>query len=241
MTKKKTTNASAHPMSDLASMKHELVYVSPDKLKPYDKNARKHPEKQIIQIAASITANGFQAPIIVDKDWVIISGHGRHLAATRLQLKEVPVIRNVAMTKKQAMAYRLADNQHAKNSKDDPDLIRAELKDLILDGVDMQAIGFSDKELKKLIPDVEDPEDLLTEKESKKVISKTGDIWLLGEHRIVVGKSSHRMADMAIAAWQQATKKIAVHAATGEPFGVIDTVKKAANKNAKTKTKPKKK
>ena len=106
----------------------EIQNVSPEDLKPYPKNAKKHPKKQILQVAASIKEFGFNQPIVVDKNNVVIVGHGRLEAAKLLKLKEVPVLK-VDLNEQQAKAYRLADNK-LNESDWDMQLVIEELKGL---------------------------------------------------------------------------------------------------------------
>lgn len=109
-------------------------------IKPYEKNAKKHPKKQIDQVAASIKEFGFNQPIVVDKDGVIIVGHGRYEAAKVLGLEDVPVIQ-ADLSPSQAKAYRLADN---KLNESDWEMVSVvdELKELKLEGYNIELTGF---------------------------------------------------------------------------------------------------
>jgi len=118
-----------------------IVEVKVAKLKPYKKNAKKHPKKQVQQVADSIKEFGFNQPIVVDKNNVIIVGHGRFEAAKLLGLEEVPVLQ-ADLTEEQANAYRLADNK-LNESDWDMDLVVEELKDLDLKGFDIELTGFN--------------------------------------------------------------------------------------------------
>jgi len=137
-------------------------------IRPYEKNAKSHPEKQVLQIAASIKEFGFNQPIVVDKNNVIIVGHGRLLAALELGLKEVPVL-TVDLTEAQAKAYRLADNK-LNESPWDMDLVIEELKelegldfDISLTGFDSDDLTIEEKEIKNKEIDID--EDLKTKNE----------------------------------------------------------------------------
>jgi len=111
---------------------------------PYVNNARTHSEQQVLQIAASIKEFGFNSPVLVDGENGIIAGHGRVLAAKKLNLDEVPTIELKHLTKTQKKAYILADNRLALNSGWDNDLLALELGELSDDGFDLTLTGFDD-------------------------------------------------------------------------------------------------
>src|SRR5216683_1224545 len=115
-----------------------------EKLIPYARNPRTHSDAQIAQIAASIAAFGFNNPILVDTKAGIIAGHGRLLAARKLQLEEVPVIVLDHLTETQKRAYIIADNQLALNAGSDEDMLRVELAALQEENFDVALIGFDD-------------------------------------------------------------------------------------------------
>ena len=142
-------------------------------IKPYKKNAKRHPEKQIKQVAASIKEFGFNQPIVVDKNKVIIVGHGRYEAAKMIGLEDVPVI-EVDLTEEQARAYRLADNK-LNESEWDMDLVIEELKEMSAQMIDLS--GFS----KDLILE-DDPKDDYVPEVAPTVKIKTGDMFRLGRH-----------------------------------------------------------
>jgi len=149
-------------------------------IKPYDKNAKKHPKKQIEQVAASIKEFGFNQPIVVDKEGVIIVGHGRWEAAKLLGLKDVPTI-TVDLDKDKANAYRLADNK-LNESEWDMDLVINELKGLSPELIDLT--GFD----KDLIIEPDEKDDVIPE--NPPVVSKLGDLYELGNHRVLCGDST---------------------------------------------------
>ena len=120
----------------------KIVYLPPGDLTPYAKNAKKHPDDQVEHIANSIREFGFRQPIVVDADNVVVIGHGRLLAAKKLGLEQVPVVRADDLTEAQIKALRLADNK-TNESEWDFDLLDAELVDLALD-FDMSDFGFDD-------------------------------------------------------------------------------------------------
>lgn len=151
-------------------------------IKPYEKNAKKHDKKQVQQIANSIKEFGFNQPIVIDKENIIIVGHGRFEAAKLLGLTDVPVIQ-VDLTEEQAKAYRLADNK-LNESEWDMGLVIEELKGLNEDMFDLT--GF-DKDL-LIEPDAKD--DVIPE--NVEPVAKLGDIWQLGRHRVMCGDSTNK-------------------------------------------------
>ena len=162
----------------------KIEYLSLDKLKPYDKNARKHQEADLSTIKASITEFGMSDPIGVwGKDNVIVEGHGRYLACKELGIDNVPVIHLDHLTDEQRRAYALAHNKTAEMSEWDIDLLGEEL-DGIFD-IDMSEFGFDlseDEEETEIIED-EIPEEV-------EPVAKMGDIWQLGRHRLMCGDST---------------------------------------------------
>jgi len=142
-------------MSTAAKLKHLKVEMWPiDRLIPYEKNAKIHTEAQIEALAKVITSQGWDVPIVVDKDGVIIKGHGRRLTAIHLGLKEVPVICRSDLTPAQVKAARLSDNRVAMTDFDTT-LIKDELNALNLEGFDMGSMGFDAKELDMMIKDLD--------------------------------------------------------------------------------------
>ena len=167
-----------------------------DRLKPYERNARTHSAEQVAQIAASIVEFGFTNPILVDSSDGIIAGHGRLQAALELGLSTVPVVVFDHLSDRQRRAYILADNQLALNAGWDLELLRTELQDLVADDFDLSVIGFSDEELSDLLPEIEElpPEDADEEavpEVPEEPITKPGDVWLLGKHRLMCGDSTN--------------------------------------------------
>src|SRR5450432_1136772 len=132
-------------MSLQAMVKHIELWLI-DKLVPYARNPRTHSDAQVAQIAASIAEFGFNNPILVDTKAGIIAGHGRLLAARKLQLTEVPVIVLDHLTETQKRAYVIADNQLAMNAGWDDTLLAAELAALRQEEFDVSLIGFEDDE-----------------------------------------------------------------------------------------------
>ncbi len=170
-----------------------------DRLRPYERNARTHSPEQIAQIAASIQEFGFTNPLLVDGADGILAGHGRLAAAKDMGLAEVPVIVLDHLSATQRKAYILADNQLALNAGWDMDALRLELGDLQLEDFDLNLIGFSDEELADLLPDIEElpPEDADADavpEPPAEPVTKPGDVWLLGKHRVMCGDSTDVLA-----------------------------------------------
>ncbi len=172
-------------------MRYEMKNV--ELLVPNARNARTHSAAQIQKIANSIKEYGFMNPVILDKNDEIIAGHGRLAAAKLLGLSEVPTLLADHLTPAQVRAYRLADNKLALDAGWDEDLLRLELKELQeLGDFDMGLTGFDDDELKELL-EIQ-AEGQTDEDEVPPVpvdpVSQQGDIWLLGEHRVMCGDST---------------------------------------------------
>lgn len=166
-----------------------------DRLIPYARNPRIHSDTQVAQIAASIASFGFNNPILVDTQSGIIAGHGRLLAARKLQLREVPVIVLDHLSEAQKRAYILADNKLAQNAGWDEELLRCELAALNVEDFNLDLIGFDDEELTRLLADQETQgltdEDAIPEVPVRPV-SAAGDLWLLGDHQLLVGDATRR-------------------------------------------------
>ena len=182
-------------MPDLNKKMADRIEVWPaDKLVPYDKNPRTHSTEQVSQIAASIAEFGFLNPILVDTAAGIIAGHGRLQAAKQLGLAQVPVVVLDHLTEAQKRAYVIADNKLALNAGWDEDLLRAEMVALSAENFDLPVIGFSDDELADLLADSNvaagnTDEDAVPEAPVTPV-SKPGDLWKLGHHRLLCGDST---------------------------------------------------
>lgn len=142
-----------------ATNKMRIEQVSIDKLRGYDRNSRKHSDGQVQAIASSIRRFGFTAPILAQPDGTIIAGHGRLMAARLAGLKKVPVIRLANLGADEARAYLIADNRLAEMASWDMDILKAELVEL--SGLEvnpgLEAIGWSESELSKMIGSIGDP------------------------------------------------------------------------------------
>jgi DNA modification methylase len=174
----------------------DISWVAVDKLTPNRRNARTHSKKQIRQIADSIAAFGFVVPILVDEDGIIIAGHGRYAAARSLDLEQVPVMELRGLSKAKRRALALADNKIAANAGWDREILAVELPELaqvlIEENIDISITGFAPVEIDQLVTDFEesssDPaEGIEPEWLSLGIVSKPGDLWQLGNHRILCG------------------------------------------------------
>lgn len=172
--------------------KQQLEQVAIEALIPYARNARKHSDEQVAQIAASIREFGFNAPVLVDAENGIIAGHGRVLAARKLGLTEVPCVRLSHLSDTQRMAYVLADNKLALNAGWDDAMLAIEIQELAVLGIDASLMGFSDVELAALLADktegITHPDDVPNVPDAP--ISVIGDVWILNNHRLIVGDST---------------------------------------------------
>ena len=160
---------------------------------PYARNSRTHSDEQVAQIAASIKEWGFTTPILIDTDGEIIAGHGRLLAAQRLGLEEVPTMTAKGWSEAQKRAYVIADNKLALNAGWNDEMLKIELDGLKDLDFDLDLVGFSDDELAKLLQEPE-KEGLTDEDEvpeaPEKPVTVEGDIWVLGNHRLMCGDST---------------------------------------------------
>lgn len=172
-----------------ASCPLTVVYRPTVSLIPDPRNARTHPKKQVAQIAASIREFGFTNPILADPEGHLIAGHGRLLAARELGLTEVPVIALAGLSEAQKRALRLADNKIALNAGWDMEILKLELNELSLPGIDIDLglTGFASGEIDVILAGSPDPEDEVIPAAPKTPRTQAGDIWQLGEHRIGCG------------------------------------------------------
>jgi DNA modification methylase len=160
---------------------------------PYVNNSRTHSDEQINQIASSIKEFGFTNPVLIDSDGGIIAGHGRVMAAKKLGVDEVPCIELVGLTDAQKKAYIIADNQLPLNAGWDLDMLKIELETLQEMDFDLQLLGFDDDFMDGLLE--EDPCEGLTDEDAvpeppEKPVSVLGDLWQLGNHRLMCGDST---------------------------------------------------
>jgi DNA modification methylase len=160
---------------------------------PYASNSRTHSDAQVAQIAASIKEFGWTSPILINGENTIIAGHGRLLAARKLGLDKVPAIVLDHLTKPQQRALVIADNQLALNAGWDMDMLKAEIEDLNLEDFDISLLGFDDKFLDGLLEP--EPTQGLTDEDAVPEVPETpktvlGDVWVLGNHRLMCGDST---------------------------------------------------
>lgn len=174
-----------------SELRLEVEYWPLDRLIPFARNARTHSNTQIAEIAGSIRAFGFSNPILVSEAGDVIAGHGRLAAARKLGMSEAPVLVLRGLTENQRRQLVLADNRIALNAGWDAEMLKLELADLSGLGADLSALGFTAKELARALTRVEDGltgEDVVPEV-AEIAVSRPGDIWLLGDHRIACGDS----------------------------------------------------
>lgn len=173
-------------------MKLKIEYRKVSELLPYARNARTHSDAQVSQLAASIKEFGFNNPVAIDADGMILCGHGRVMAAQKLHMSEVPTVCLSHLSETQVKAYILADNKLALNAGWDNDMLKVELEELKDSDFDLNLTGFSDEELKDIL--VEDPteaqEDNFDGEPPEVAKSQLGDIWTMGEHRLMCGDST---------------------------------------------------
>jgi DNA modification methylase len=166
-----------------------ITYWPIDRLVPYGRNARTHSEAQVAEIAGSIRTFGFTNPILASPDGDVIAGHGRLAAARCLKLNEVPVIVLEGLSEIERRQLVLADNRIAMNAGWDSEMLALELKDLTDLGADLSALGFTEKELAEAL--IEPTAGLTDEDEIPEMaeiaVTRPGDIWILGQHRLACG------------------------------------------------------
>jgi len=170
----------------------EIKSIETNKILPYINNPRKN--LNVDKVASSIKEFGFQQPIVVDKNYIIIVGHTRFEAAKKLGLKEVPV-QIADLDEDKAKAYRIADNRLNQDADWDNELLSVELNNLLSKDFNLEPIGFNEDELNNIL--LKDNDGLIDEDESPEVageleepITKLGDIWKLGKHKLICGDST---------------------------------------------------
>ncbi|WP_019560055.1 site-specific DNA-methyltransferase [Caldimonas manganoxidans] len=202
-----------------------VEYRKVEALIPYARNPRTHTEAQIAKIAASIAEFGFTNPILVDGANGIIAGHGRVLAARKLGMTEVPVIELAHLTPAQKRALVLADNRLALDAGWDEELLALELAELSEAGYDLALTGFDGSEIEAMLaeaavddqsePEAESPDAADDVPEAPIVpVSRTGDLWVLGQHRLICGDATDR--DVVAALMQGETAALCF---TSPPYG----------------------
>lgn len=175
----------------------EMKLVPIDRLVPYINNARTHSPEQINKLRSSLREFGFINPVIIDRDYGVIAGHGRILAAKEEGITEVPCVFADYLTEAQKKAYIIADNRMAMDAGWDEELLRVEIEALQAEAFDVSLTGFDPNEIddlfKENLKDGLHDDDFDIEAELKKpTFTKSGDIWTLGRHRLVCGDSTKK-------------------------------------------------
>lgn len=166
---------------------HTIEYLPLGSLKPDPRNPRTHSKKQVQQIADSIDSSGYFNPILIEEDDVIICGHGRYRAAKMRALERVPVIRLGRLTSAAKRALRIADNKIAMNAGWDVDLLRVELEEIQAEGLNLELTGFAMGEIDTMLTPAADPDDEIIPAVPEQPVTRPGDIWICGPHRVGCG------------------------------------------------------
>ncbi len=180
---------------DFKDLQLGVEYVDINLIKPFEKNPRTHTKEQVQQIVTSMMKFGWVNPILVDENYEIIAGHGRLLAGQELGYEKVPVLQLKHLTKDERLALLIADNKIADNAGWDEELLQQAMEELNKGNFDLETLGFSNKELEKIRATFESEkqsaeiEDVVPDVEPQQVVSKIGDLWQLGEHKLLCGDS----------------------------------------------------
>lgn len=170
---------------------HEIIDI--ESIIPFAMNSRLHSDAQVAQLAASIREFGFTNPVLIDQDKNLIAGHGRVMAARKLGLASVPAIVVTGLDERKRRALVIADNKLAMNATWDDEVLKNELSDLAGDFGEL--MGFSEEELAAMLQEATQIEDGLTDEDAVpdlagEPVTKPGDVWLLGKHRLMCGDST---------------------------------------------------
>ena len=172
----------------------EMQLISIDRLIPYVNNARTHSAEQIIKLRSSLREFGFVNPIIIDREFNVIAGHGRLMAAKEEGINEVPCVFADFLSESQKKAYILADNRMAMDAGWDEELLKIEMEELQNLGYDLGYTGFDEKELADLFGindnEVKDDEFDLTAALEKASFVEKGDVWFVGKHKLMCGDAT---------------------------------------------------
>ena len=179
---------------DFKDLLLNIEYVAIDKIKPFERNPRTHTKEQIGQIAISMMKFGWVNPILVDENYEIIAGHGRLLAGQEIGYTDVPVAKLEHLSPQEKLALLVADNRITENAGWDDGKLHEVLQELHDEKFDLSVLGFSNKELENFKAEFESEQEVAETIDnapeiSDAVISKPGDIWLLGEHVLLCGDS----------------------------------------------------
>ena len=171
----------------------EMQLVPVEKLIPYINNARTHSDEQIKKLRSSLREFGFINPVIIDREFNVIAGHGRILAAKAENISEVPCVFVDYLNNAQKKAYILADNRMAMDAGWDEELLKVEIESLQAEDFALSLTGFDEKELASIFDsdtDVKDDDFDVEAELEKPCITKHGDIWILGRHKVICGDST---------------------------------------------------
>ncbi len=171
----------------------EMQLVSIEKLVPYVNNARTHSPEQVMKLRSSLREFGFINPVIIDRDYNVIAGHGRILAAKEEGISEVPCVFADHLTEAQKKAYIIADNRMAMDAGWDEELLRVEIEALQAEAFDLSLTGFDENELSDLFAEEKEAEDDDFDVDAeleKPTFSQAGDVWTLGRHTLICGDST---------------------------------------------------
>lgn len=173
-----------------------MEMVAVEKLVPYVNNARTHSPEQITKLRSSLREFGFINPVIIDKDYGVIAGHGRLMAAKEEGIKEVPCVLVDYLTEAQKKAYIIADNRFAQDAGWDEELLRIEIESLQAEAFDVSLTGFEDQEIADLFAGdndtgAEDDDFDLNDALEKAAFVERGDIWTVGRHRLMCGDATN--------------------------------------------------
>jgi DNA modification methylase len=208
-----------------------VTYLPPGELTAYANNARTHSKAQIRKIADSIRSYGFTNPILIDGSGTIIAGHGRVAAARLLGFDQVPTIRLESLTPAQIRAYVIADNRLAEDANWDKDILRIEFQNLVLDNeISISSTGFEVAEIDLILngaPADDDSADEIPAEETY-LVTESGDVWCLGEHRILCGDAR---LDSSLATLMEDRRAAVVF--TDPPYNVV--IDGHASGNGKTR------
>ena len=198
----------------------QIETVATAKLVPYARNSRTHSEAQVAQIAASIREFGFTNPVLIDTDGGIIAGHGRVLAARQLGQDKVPCIRLEHLTETQKRAYIIADNKLALNAGWDEAMLALEFRDLLAAGYDVGLTGYELPEIDELVAGLDATPEGKTDPDAcppieVEAVSKIGDLWVMGNHRLMCGDST---SAEAVALLMNGKKALVMN--TDPPYGI---------------------
>src|SRR5258708_16272243 len=207
-----------------AGARLDIHYVDARLLVPYAKNARTHSESQVDQIAASLLEFGWTAPILLDGERGVVAGHGRLLAAQRLWAQgkqiarcptgQLPCVNLEGLSAAQKRAYVIADNQLALRAGWNEDLLRAEMGQLKLEGFELGVLGFKIPDLNRLLSEAGPAADPIPDLPEVPT-SRCGDIWKLGEHRVMCGDTTDPAAIVRLLA---GGRPVLIHA--DPPYGM---------------------